>query len=159
EYNYRLHLANNIFRSEMWPGQPPSPNEGVLKAVDKALAKLVKANVAFNIPEHMRVNKTRIIEAKLAVNLTPDKLIDTLTEPGPKEWTHLLVSDEMSATLSGGGAFDISPSGPKTQWISGNKETSWSWDATPKQPGMQELTLSFDAHIKVNGKEGTRTVN
>jgi hypothetical protein len=107
----------------------------------------------------MRVTKTQTIQAKLAVHMTPNELIATLTGPGKKESQPLLVSDQMSATLSGGGAFDISPSGPQTQWISRNQETSWSWEVTPKQQGTQELTLAFDAHITVGGREGTRTVN
>ena len=96
---------------------------------------------------------------KIAVNMTPDELIAKLTESGKIESQPLLVSSQMSATLSGGGTFDISPSGPQTQWISSTQETSWSWEVTPKQSGTQELTLAFDAHVTVGGKEGTRTVN
>jgi hypothetical protein len=120
---------------------------------------LIKAHVAFNVPEYMRVTKTQIIQAKLAIHMTPDELIATLTEPGKKESQPLLVSNQMSATLSGGGAFEVSPSGPQTQWIGKMQETSWAWEVTPKQSGTQELTLAFDAHITVGGKEGTRTVN
>jgi hypothetical protein len=139
--------------------QAEAAQKNSLKSVDEALAQLIKANVAFNVPEHMRVAQTRILQAKLGVNMTPDELIATLTEPGKRESQPLRVSNQMSATLSGGGAFDISPSGPQTQWISGTQETSWSWEVTPKQHGTQGLTLAFDAHIKVDGKEGTRTVN
>src|SRR5262249_32616547 len=112
-----------------------------------------------NVPEHMRVSKTRTLQAKLAVSIAPDELIARITEPGKKESAPLLVSNKMSATLSGGGAFDIAPSGPQTQWSSSHQETLWAWEVTRKQQGMQELTLAFDAHITVDGKEGMRTVN
>ena len=65
----------------------------------------------------------------------------------------------MAATLTGGAAFDISPSGPQIQWISQKEVTTWTWDVTPKTSGTQYLILSFDALITVNGKDGTRNVN
>jgi hypothetical protein len=65
----------------------------------------------------------------------------------------------MSATLSGGGAFDISPSGPQTQWIDREEVTTWVWSLAPKTAGTQYLILSFDALITENGKDGTRNVN
>jgi hypothetical protein len=111
-----------------------------LISVDYALAKLIQANVAFNVPEHMRVTKTQTIQAKLTVHMTPNELITKLTKPSKPEVQPLLASNRMSATLNGGGAFDISPSGTQTQWISSTQETSWSWEVTPKQSGTQELT-------------------
>jgi hypothetical protein len=100
--------------------------ENALKSVDDALAKLIQANVAFNVPEHMRVARTQTLQAKLGVKMTPDELIATLTAPGKRESEPLKVSKEMSASLGGGGAFNISPSGPQTQLISEAQETSWS---------------------------------
>jgi hypothetical protein len=168
EKSYKISLCLTVafafIGALYWQSVPPARDarnawDVLLKPVEDALAKLIKANVAFNVPEHMQVSKTRTIQAKLAVNITPDEHIAKLTESGTRESQPLLVSNQMSATLSGGGAFDISPSGPQTQWISSTQETSWSWEVTPKQQGTQKLTLAFDAHISVGGKEGTRTVN
>jgi hypothetical protein len=71
----------------------------------------------------------------------------------------LQVSDKMSATLSGAGAFDISPSGPQVQLISHRDTTIWTWTITAKAAGTQFLILSFDAFLTIDGKEGTRTIN
>jgi hypothetical protein len=78
--------------------------------VANALRELIEGNVAFNVPERAQVNKSFVIQAKISVNLEPNKLVPYLTAKGKKESVPLLVSNKMSATLSGG-AFDIAPSG------------------------------------------------
>lgn len=65
----------------------------------------------------------------------------------------------MAATLVGGSAFDVSPSGPKEQWISDQEPTEWDWQVSPKSVGEQVLILSFDAVISLNDKEDRRTIN
>ena len=65
----------------------------------------------------------------------------------------------MTATLTGGGAFDISPSGPQTQFVTISGVTPWAFEVTPKQTGAQVLTLAFDAIITVDNKEGPKRVN
>ena len=64
----------------------------------------------------------------------------------------------MIATLSGGGAFDISPSGPQQQFVSRKQVTAWTWEVTPKKPGTQYLILTFDVALTVDGREGTRKI-
>jgi tetratricopeptide (TPR) repeat protein len=81
-----------------------------------------------------------------------------LTEAGKKETATLRVNDKMSATLIGGGAFDVSPSGPQMQLIDMKDITTWTWEVTPKLSGAHYLILSFDAILTVDGKEGTRNV-
>lgn len=128
-------------------------------ALDDALQKLLAGNVAFNNPERMQVGRPRIIEAKLSTNLSPAELKAQLTEAGRKEDAKIQVGDRMSATLNGGAAFDISPSGPQIQWTSQNQITTWTWNVTPKLSGVQYLILAFDAIITVEGKDGSRNVN
>jgi len=107
----------------------------------------------------MRVGKSRIIEAKLSVSIAPDALTKLVTEAGKKVSASLRVANRVSAMLSGGGAFDVSPSGPQQQFISHEQVTSWTWEVTPKQIGTQYLILSFDAVLTVEGKDGTRNIN
>jgi hypothetical protein len=99
-----------------------------------------------------------IIEAKLSVNLPAEDLIQQLSEAGKKESARIQVADRMSATLSGGGAFDVSPAGAQQQFISRQQVTTWAWEVTPKQVGTQYLILSFDAVLTVDGREGTRNI-
>jgi TIR domain len=138
----------------------PAPQQNPHRSsLDEALNKLVSGNIAFNTPDHVRVGKSQIIEAKLSVNLPADVLIAQLRAAGAKESASMQVADRMIATLSGGSAFDVSPSGPQQQLISQQQMTSWTWLVTAKQPGTQYLILSFDAVLSVDGKEGTRNFN
>jgi hypothetical protein len=115
--------------------------------------------IAFNTPDRVPLGKSRVIEAKLSTNMPSDVLLAQLSEAGAKESASIKVSDRMIATLIGGGAFDVSPSGPQQQFVSKKELTTWTWVVTPKQSGTQILTLSFDAVLSVDGKDGTRTIN
>jgi hypothetical protein len=127
--------------------------------LDAALEKLVSGNIAFNTPDRIPLGKSRVIEAKLSTNVPPNVLLTQLSEAGAKESASIKVSDRMTATLIGGGAFDVLPSGPQQQFISKKEVTTWTWVVTPKQGGTQFLMLSFDAVLSVDGKDGMRTIN
>jgi hypothetical protein len=116
------------------------------------LEQLITGNVAFNTPDHVRVGEPHIIQAKLAVNIPQNALIVQLSEAGRRESARVAVADRMVATLNGGAAFDVSPSGPQPQWISHQEVTTWTWDVTAKQPGTQYLILSLDAVLTIDGK-------
>jgi hypothetical protein len=127
--------------------------------LDAVLDSLFAGNIAFNTPGRARIGESQIIEAKLAVNIPPNILIAQLSEAGKKESASIAVADRMAATLYGGAAFDVSPSGPQPQFISHQQVTSWTWEVTPKQAGTQFLIMSLDAVLTVDGKEGTRNIN
>jgi hypothetical protein len=127
--------------------------------VDSELAKLVGGSAAFNAPDHATIGKSQVVEARLSISKSPSQLMSELPGSGRKESASLKVGDKMSATLNGGGAFDISPSGPQVQLISSKDTTVWEWTINPKIAGTHFLILSFDAFITVDGKEGTRTIN
>ena len=126
--------------------------------LDAALEKLVQGHIAFNNPERMRVGETGEVQAVLAINISADDLMRQLTAAGTHESASLLVSDHMQATLTGGAAFDVSPGGPQSQWISKDTSTTWHWLVTPKLTGPQFLTLSVDAIITINGEKDTRNI-
>jgi hypothetical protein len=100
-----------------------------------------------------------IIEAKISIYFGKQQLKVSTNEPGNVETADLKISDRMVATLIGGSAFDVSPSGPQEQWVSDVEPTTWTWQVTPKIVGDQVLMLSFDAIISINDKDGRRTVN
>lgn len=119
---------------------------------------MVKGHIAFNNPQQMRVGETGQVEAILAVSIPVPELMNKLTAAGKRESASLLVSDQMQATLDGGGAFDVSPAGPQSQWISKDAPTTWHWLVTPKLTGPQFLTLTVDAIITINGERDTRNI-
>jgi hypothetical protein len=104
-------------------------------ALDQALNELIAGNVAFNNPQRMTVSRARVVEVKLSTTLSIEELKALLSQAGNRETAGLEVGDRMSATLNGGAAFDISPSGPQTQPISQRQVTTWTWNVTPKASG------------------------
>ena len=138
------------------PTSPPTPTPN--SPLDLQLKKMVQGNIAFNNPEKMQVGETEPIEAKLALTIPADELMGLLTAAGKRESASLEVSDHMQATLTGGAAFDVSPAGPQSQWISKDAPTEWHWLVTPKLTGPQFLTLTVDAIIAINGDKDTRNI-
>jgi hypothetical protein len=127
-------------------------------ALDTQLSKLMAGNVAFNTPERTKVGRQLAIQATLSTKLEKEELVLLVEEAGKVAVASLKVSDRMSATLFGGTAFEVSPSGPVEQWVSREEQTTWTWMVTPKTVGEHFLILTFDALITVNGKEGTRSI-
>lgn len=132
---------------------PAPPETTIRDAVDDALKSLAFGHIAFSRPQHARVGKTDTVEAKLGLNITADKLAAEISAPGPIEQRDIRVGDRMQATLNGGGAFDVTPSGPQTRWVASNEPTSWTWAVTPKLTGTQVLILSVDALITIKGEK------
>jgi hypothetical protein len=123
------------------------------------MEKLHKGHVAFNTPEKMQIGKTKTVQVALGVDESLPDLKSQITAEGKIEAAELGVAAKMTAMLTGGGAFDISPSGPQAQFVTEKGVTPWAFDITPKQTGSQELTLTMDAIFIVNGNEGVRRVN
>lgn len=141
------------------PPSPVPPAPPVYDAIDQVLGALRDGAVAIAAPEKAKLGKAEAVEAKLSIARSPSELLAELKVSGRQASSDLKVSDRMSATLHGGSAFDVAPSGAQTQWISAKETTTWTWMVTPKQAGDQTLILSFDALISVNGKDGVRNVN
>ena len=129
-----------------------------MNSVDAELAKLMTGNVAFNTPERTHVGEELSVQAILSTTLKAEDLTLLVTEPGKVETAPLKVSRRMIATLAGGSAFDISPSGPVTQWVSESEPTTWTWIVTPRNVGEQFLILTFDAIITMDGKDDKRSL-
>jgi hypothetical protein len=128
--------------------------------LDQLLERLPFGTAAFNTPDATRVGKMFTVQAVLKTGEIPPEVIKSIiTEEGQVTTAHLRVSDRMTATLTGGTAFDISAASPIEQMTSKNAPTEWDWQVTPKTVGVQTLILSFNALINIDGKDGFRTVN
>lgn len=133
--------------------------DAVPETVDSVLKSLLAGNVAFNVPSNMRLARTQTLEARLGVDVPLAQLTQEVAAEGEVRSAQLRVSPRMQATLSGGAAFDVSPSGPQVQFVSNEESNIWQWEVTPKLEGQQVLVLTFGVFIEVGGKEGVRTVN
>jgi hypothetical protein len=140
------------------PGPAAAPAAApALSAVDAALVPLSTGVAAFNPPDRAVLGQPAQVEARLSVTQTADQLAAELPGGGGQS-APLKVSQQMSATLDGGGAFDVSPAGPQTQFVSGKISTVWDWTVTPKLQGRQTLTLSFDVILRIGGTVGQRHI-
>src|SRR3954454_18490221 len=101
-------------RSAGFSSFPSAPTE----TVDDVIKNLPTGAVAFNTPGHMRLGHSETLEAKLGVRLPREQLVKEVTAQGEVKVVELQVSDRMQATLIGGSAFDVSPSGPQIQFVS-----------------------------------------
>ena len=133
---------------------PAAPSE----TVDDVLGRLANGTVAFNTPDQMRLAHSQSIQASLGVKIPADTLVRSITANGTVTTATLKIGNRMQATLSGGSAFDITPAGPQPQFIGDRDVNTWEWTVTPSLEGAQELVLTFDALIDVDGVAGTHTI-
>ena len=63
----------------------------------------------------------------------------------------------MQARLTGQG-FEITAVKPETQLVSGEQETEWQWDVTPKRANTLRLHLTLSAILVVDGEPAPRTI-
>jgi hypothetical protein len=160
-YEAKDNVLLEKFLTSMFGGSfSPDPSTQPATAVDRALAHLKSANVAFNAPDHARVGKAFIVEAKISTYLGKLATKALIDEPGNVDVSAIKVSDRVTATLVGGSSFDVSPVGPQEQWVSDAEPTGWAWHVTPKVVGDgQVLFLNIDAIFSIDNKDDKRTIN
>ena len=125
--------------------------------IDRVLAGLSLANVAFNAPVTLRVHETAVIQLLLSGEQPIEQLQDQLTELGEKEGEQIKVSDRMEAQLSGLG-FTIAAITPAVQPVSGQGVTEWKWEIEPTKVGTRRLHLTLSALIDLKGRESTYSI-
>ena len=128
-----------------------------LSAIDKALAELDLANIAFNSPRTMRLHEPVVIQLLLSGGRTIAELQKELTAIGEEEGEQIRVSDTMEAHLTGAG-FAIEEVTPTTQLVATDGVTEWKWEVEPTKTGERRLHLALSALIDLGGKERTYTV-
>lgn len=123
--------------------------------VDKEVAKLKKANIAFNSPSSMKKNETYLINLHLSPNKSTQELLSKIKE-NEKEAAEIKYSYRMKASLLSENkkAFEIMSISPDIQAVSSILDTTtWKWDVTPLESGKQYLHLSLTAFLDLEDKE------
>jgi len=117
--------------------------------VDQVLSQLTLGDVAFNSPTVINIEETVSIRVALSPNQGRAAVSERITEPGTVMAESLQISNMMEARLTGEG-FKIVAVTAERQAVSSGI-TEWIWDITPVAEGKQQLTLTMDALITVNG--------
>jgi len=115
--------------------------------VDRVLERLGSGEVVFDSPQQMEYKKTK----EVFVTLYPDEMnVPELSDD--QESGEALVSNRMEAVITGEG-FSIIATSPSVQAISSIRETMWSWQITPVEPGNLILNISLNAILEIEGTD------
>jgi beta-lactam-binding protein with PASTA domain len=146
------------------PARPPSsaPEAPPVSApptasIDELLARLGRANIAFNAPKQLQLHEIAVIQLLLSVREPIEALQRDLQGPGERIGAEVRISTEMEAHLSGTG-FKVEPITPERQAISEKERTEWSWQVEPTRTGVMHLQLTLSANLDVAGRSVPRTI-
>ena len=139
------------------PGVTGKPEPGGEPTIDSLIAGLRVANVAFNAPTTMRLDRPMVIQLLLSGKQPIRELKQKLTAFGEREGGQIRASDSMEADLTGAG-FDIVPVTPTVQLVSHEEMTEWKWEVTPTETGERRLHLALSALIDLGNSEKPYTV-
>jgi hypothetical protein len=126
-------------------------------SVNRELARLEKANMAFNTPDNLQLGESSTIQLLLSTREPRSTLEGRIEAPGPVEGAQVKVSSTVKASLTGSG-FLIEPIAEEVQPVSGFADTEWQWEIIPKRTGIQSLRLTLSALISVEGIERERFI-
>jgi hypothetical protein len=121
-------------------------------AFDQQLARLEKANIAYDTPDNLQLGEPRIIKLLLSTQRSIPEIQATFETPEQTEGAEIEVSSRMRARLTGGG-FIIQPLTEADRYISGVTETKWLWEISPIRTGIQTMRLTLEALIRVGDTE------
>jgi Divergent InlB B-repeat domain len=139
------------------PEPEPRPSPSEFGAIDRIIARLPRANAAFNAPTALALGESAVVQLRLSAQKSIRELKEEITALGEKEGANFKVSDRMEARLTGLG-FEIEAVTPETQGVSGQDVTEWKWEIEPTETGTQRLHLTLTALIEVDGEASPRTV-
>jgi hypothetical protein len=128
-----------------------------LNPLDTLLSSLDPGQIAFGAPGRMGYGETKTVTLLLSKIKSISELEQSLAGSEIVQGHTVKVADVMEAHLTGMD-FDIVPTTPEVQSISGRETTEWSWQVKPKEFGRLPLRLSLNAKFVVDDKEQTHTI-
>lgn len=153
------------------PGSVPAAKNGTVPpgqftpvdftAVDRALASLPKGNIAFNAPQTMVLGQSYpiylLLSPQASVQNLQQELQQQLAGAQNLQGASIQITPEMEARLTGDN-FSIAAEGNEKQLVTGEGETRWKWDVTPRRVGTGELHLTLSVFLNVNGGPVPRSI-
>ena len=150
-------LTNPSPASSVFPSPSPAPSP--LTGLDKVVKDLPWGNIAFNVPETIRLDELKPIQLVLSPTKSIAEVKKQVVETGKVESSRIQISDSMEAILTGSNeAFSITQVPPARRPISGIEDTVWRWDVRAIKPGRQRLHVVLNAFVKVDGVESPHPV-
>ncbi|QDU88322.1 hypothetical protein Pla175_16970 [Pirellulimonas nuda] len=134
------------------PEQAPPEAE-----IDRILAGLKSASIAFNTPEEIPYGDSAVIELRMSATQAQSSLAADVRGAGAVETARVKFAKLMQAELTGLG-FEIEAITPDTQAISGAEPTVWRWQIEPVRTDVQPLHLTLSARVKIDGESVMRSI-
>lgn len=145
---------------EQHASSPITPND-----IDKIIQGLPLANIAFNTPDTMRTGQSQLIQLTLSASATTEELKKQITAAGSLNSAQVQISDQLDVHLTGAN-FQIQANTPESQAVGMTHISHWEWQVTPTQGGAQQLELTVNAIVRIDGvdreisiKTFDRTIN
>jgi hypothetical protein len=135
------------------PVKPSNPHS----SIDRILAAMNTASIAFNSPTIINLEETAQIQLLLSLQETIDELKSELSLAGEREGARVKVSKDMEARLSGPN-FQITAITPDVQAIGSIETVEWRWEVKPVDEGRHNLHLTLTALINVDGSDSRRAI-
>ena len=129
----------------------------MLAEVDRKLASLPLANIAFNTPKQIPLGDYSEIELLVSLKEAEEQLAKAVAAPGPVETSRVRVSPYLEARLSGVG-FRVESSTPPRQMLSRTQRTRWQWQIEPTKADTLKLDLTLNAMITIDGEKHERAI-
>lgn len=142
---------------------PPGASAAIdFTAVDRALASLPEGNIAFNAPQTMVLGQSYpiylLLSPQASVQNLRQELQQQLAGAQNLQGAAIQITPEMEARLTGEN-FSITAEGSERQLVTGEGETRWNWDVTPRRVGTGELHLTLSVFLNVNGGAVPRSIH
>jgi hypothetical protein len=136
---------------------PPRVSAPPTASIDELLARLGRANIAFNAPKELQLHESAVIQLLLSVREPIEALQRDLRGPGERIGAEVRISTEMEAHLSGTG-FKVESITPERQAVSQIEQTEWRWQVEPTRTGVLHLQLTLTANLDVAGRSVPRMI-
>ena len=138
--------------------EPRRRQDDALRAIDRLIAQMAQAQIAFNAPPAMNLGQSAQIQLLLSLDESVDQLKAALNQAGERDGAVVPVAELMAATLTGGN-FRITAVTPEEQPLTSKARTEWRWEVEPTAEGAQSLHLSLSAVFRVDGSPVRRAVH
>lgn len=141
----------------------PSPSVGAappsdpLCSVDRILASMDWANIAFNCPQTINLHETAQIKLLLSLQKSIDELRAAITAGGEREGARVKVLNRMEARLSGPN-FQITAITTEEQAVGSIETVEWKWEIKPTTTGHHSLHLTLTALFNIDGATTRRNI-
>lgn len=123
-----------------------------LNDIDRIIQGLPLGNIVFNTPNTMRMGQSQSIQLLLSSSATVDELQKQITAAGSLSSDKIQISDELDVHLTGMN-FQIQADTPEAQAVGTTRTSHWEWQVTPTRRGAQQLELTINAILRINGED------